>query len=61
MERTFPAVSPALVEALEELFPDRCPKLHASDREVWYHAGEAHVVEFLRMKLEEQKENIQIT
>jgi hypothetical protein len=46
--RDFPAVSAELVERLESLYPDRCPSLDASDREVWAAKGRAQVVAFLR-------------
>ncbi len=46
--RDFPAVHPELVERLAELFPDKCPTLDASDREIWAAAGRAQVVAFLR-------------
>lgn len=44
----YPAVSAELVEALERLYPDRCPSPDASDREIWRAVGRAEVVRFLR-------------
>lgn len=53
----FPHVDPALVIALAEVFPDRCPRLTDSDREVWSAAGAASVVSFLLAKVQEQEAN----
>ncbi|MDP3869916.1 hypothetical protein [Phenylobacterium sp.] len=39
-------------------FPDRCPDLDASEREVWAAVGRAEVVRFLRFKHEEQNETL---
>jgi hypothetical protein len=44
----YPAVSPALVEVLEGLYPDRCPAPDTSDRDIWRAVGRAEVVRFLR-------------
>lgn len=46
--KNFPAVSLDLIEELERCFPDRCPTLDASDREIWAAVGKAQVVRFLR-------------
>ncbi|CAB4139421.1 hypothetical protein UFOVP347_23 [uncultured Caudovirales phage] len=47
-------IPPALVEELSKLFPDKSPALTKTDREVWWDAGRASVVAFLRMAMEEQ-------
>lgn len=40
------------------LFPDECPKLTCTDREVWFKAGQAYVVKFLKLQYElQQKED----
>jgi hypothetical protein len=44
----FPAVPLALVEELEQRYPDRCPSPDASDREIWMAVGQARLVAFLR-------------
>ena len=51
----FPPVSRALGDRLDALFPDKCPPLDASDRQVWYAIGQASVVRFLKRMLEEQE------
>jgi hypothetical protein len=53
-----PEISPALIEMLAERYPDRCPALTMSDREVWHAAGAASVVDFLKQLFAEQQENI---
>lgn len=53
-QEKFPHVSPELVKALAEMFPNRCPDLATPDREVWHKAGAASVVSFLRHKSEDQ-------
>lgn len=52
----FPPVPPSLVKRLDELFPDRCPNLSEPDRMVWYSAGQASVVSFLKSILKDQQE-----
>jgi len=41
-------VSEALMDALEALFPDRCPLPSSSDQEVRMKMGEQSVVRFLK-------------
>jgi hypothetical protein len=42
------AASPALIDALDETFPELCPDPNDSDRLVWIKAGERNVVRKLR-------------
>lgn len=51
----FPPVPEVLVHTLERLFPNKCPELNASNRQVWYDAGAVSVVSFLRHCFEEQQ------
>jgi hypothetical protein len=37
----------ALIEALDKLYPARPPRLAATDREVWFEAGQRAVVDHL--------------
>lgn len=50
-----PYVSEELVEHLERIFPDRCPSLTDSDREVWASYGRASVVRHLKALLKDQE------
>lgn len=43
-----------LLEHLEKVFPDKCPKLSMSDREVWIAVGAATVVRSLRSMYQKQ-------
>lgn len=53
-----PPIPPNLLEALEEMYPERCPEPSWSDREIWIRVGERRVVRNLRRLFEEQNENI---
>jgi hypothetical protein len=55
---TLPHIDPKLVEALEKLFPNICPNLLDTEREVWYKAGASSVVSFLTEVLRRQSESI---
>jgi len=55
-EINMPLPSQELIDALAQLFPDRCPSLKDSDREVWFKAGAAYVVEFLQNERDRQQE-----
>ena len=52
----FPHVTKALVDRLDQLFPNQCPRLDESDRRVWYAAGQASVVAFLKSVIKDQQE-----
>ena len=53
-ETKFPAVAKPLLEHLEELFPDECPRLDMPEREIWFRAGQHAVVQVLRAEYERQ-------
>lgn len=55
-----PNLSEKMVEALERLFPNKCPKLELTDREVWFKAGQASVAEFLRAEYKRQLEEHEV-
>lgn len=42
----------SLVDYLDKIYPDRCPELNLSDREIWYRSGQRSVVCYLRSLLE---------
>ncbi len=42
-----PASTHQLVALLDKQFPNACPSLTDTDREVWFNAGARSVVEFL--------------
>lgn len=47
----------ALLQELDERFPDRSPDLTWTEREVWFKAGQASVCGWLREQLKEQEES----
>lgn len=47
-----------LLTELDQRFPDKCPSIHDTDRQVWINKGKREAVEFLQMVFEEQNENI---
>jgi len=34
-----------LIDLLDRLYPDKCPSIHDTDREIWYRTGQRSVVE----------------
>lgn len=42
-----PFLSPELLSALDQLFPNQQPSLEDSDRKVWFKVGERHAVDVL--------------
>jgi len=54
----FPAVSKALLAALNERFPVQCPNLSDTERMVWFKAGQRQVVDFLFEQLRRQEASI---
>ena len=55
---TPPPIDHATVDWLERVFPNRAPRIQMSEKEVWFTAGQAHVVEFLREQVKRQSENL---
>jgi hypothetical protein len=54
METKFPGLTEKLLSVLEELYPNECPALNLSEREIWYRAGQHAVVQRLRAEYETQ-------
>ena len=55
---SLPVITDELIQALDAVFPDRCPDLLFSDREVWYRAGQRSVVDYLIEQQLSQKETM---
>jgi hypothetical protein len=54
-----PYVPPELVAHLDSAFPDRCPTMDMSEREIWAAAGARRVIERMRrMVLAQKTDNI---
>ena len=55
---SFPPISKALVDALEERCPEKCPELTMTEKEIWFYAGQRQIVRLLKKAYEEQNETI---
>jgi hypothetical protein len=55
-EDSFPAVPKAIVERLEKIFPDACPKPGTEVDEIFFRSGQRAAVNYLRQRYEEQVE-----
>ena len=53
-----PVITDELIQALDQVFPNRCPDLSLSDREVWYRSGQMYVVDYLIEQQLRQKETM---
>ena len=51
----FPPVDELLLKRLEEIYPEKCPDIAASDREIWVYVGCRSVVRMLRSVYIEQQ------
>jgi hypothetical protein len=51
-------IPPALLQELDERFPDRSPDLTWTEREVWFNAGRASVCGWLREQRKLQEESL---
>jgi len=47
------------IDLLDRLYPDKCPGLHDTDREIWYACGQRSVVEkcIQMMTIDEEDED----
>jgi len=52
-----PIISDELIRYLEILFPDKCPELSQSEKEIFYKSGQRSVVNHLIKQKKIQKEN----
>lgn len=50
-----PIIDPRLIAYLDAVFPDQCPKMSDSDREVWAKVGTRRVVNHLKFIYEQQQ------
>jgi hypothetical protein len=57
-ESLWPPIEEALIKKLEEVLPERCPDIGASDREIWSYVGSRSVVRMLRSVYLEQQDAI---
>ena len=43
----YPGIDEALIIKLKELFPERCPTIDMTDREIWLYSGQVKLVKIL--------------
>jgi len=55
---SFPTISKALINALEERCPEKCPELTMTEKEIWFYAGQRQIVRLMKKAYEEQNETI---
>ncbi|WMM94898.1 hypothetical protein CRP804_gp20 [Roseobacter phage CRP-804] len=53
-----PIIEKSLVEYLERMYPDVCPEISHTEREIFFRRGAVDVVRTLRRIHDEQNENI---
>jgi len=57
-EIAWPILDEALIKALEEAIPEKCPDITDRKRAIWMYAGKRQVVRMLRaVYLEQQEED----
>jgi hypothetical protein len=53
----YPPLDQALIDRLNELFPERCPEESWTDRQIWIYVGQRNVVRMLQsIYIEQQSE-----
>ena len=58
MDDLFPPIDEALLKKLDEVYPEACPRIQDSDRQIWMQVGARQVVCMLRaVYLEQQNED----
>jgi hypothetical protein len=50
----YPGIDEALIIKLKELFPERCPTIDMTDREIWLYSGQVKLVKILESVYIEQ-------
>lgn len=55
---SLPSISKALVKALEDRCPEKCPELSMSEKEIWFYAGQRQIVRLIKKAYEDQNETI---
>lgn len=59
MDENIPVYSIDLINKLNETYPPRSPKMHMTDREIWFEAGQRALVEILLQHINENDEDNQ--
>ena len=53
-DELMPLISEAMINRLEQLYPDKCPDLTNSEKDVWFKSGQVSVIRFLRQTYNDQ-------
>jgi len=53
-EELWPPIDEVLIKKLKEVFPERCPSLDMSEREIWRYVGQVEMVRMLEAVYIEQ-------
>lgn len=56
--RTHPPISKALLDHLEQAYPEKSPRLNETEAQLMYRGGQTHVVRTLRAVFEEQNKTV---
>jgi hypothetical protein len=56
--KALPPVPRELVDFLDKAFPDRCPDISVTEKDVWFTAGQVSVVRKLKQILAQHEQNI---
>lgn len=51
-----PLETETLIQKLDEMFPERCPKATDAERDIWIYSGKRQLVRYLLGLLKETKE-----
>lgn len=55
-ETLWPPIDQALLKKLDQVFPEKCPGLHDTERRIWVDVGARSVVRMLQAVYLEQQE-----
>ena len=53
-EELWPPIDEVLIRKLEEIYPDKCPSIETSDRDIWRYGGQVELVWMLLSVYNEQ-------
>lgn len=56
-ETLWPPIDEALLKKLDEVFPEKCPDISCSERELWVYVGSRSVVRMLHAVYLEQQQD----
>ena len=54
VDEEFPLISEPLLRKLQEMFPEKCPTIEMTEREIWIYSGQVKLVNMLESVYIEQ-------